>query len=170
MLLTSRTTRVEDYLEAAKAVGFEICSIFPDVTPIDAILSEPVLVELKGAGFYKPRGTDDYVLRFPRVEKVHLDRDWMEGVTRDELQYIAQKSVSAAENGEMERWKDALSGVDRYHAADGTVVPSSRLRDKVKGELLDVRRDAHYGVKMRHGLNIESILERGLALESGRKE
>jgi hypothetical protein len=168
MLLTSRTTRVEDYSEGAKAVGFEISSIFPDVSPIDAILSEPVLVELKGAGFYVPRGTDDYVLRFPRVEKVHLDRDWKEGVTREELQSIARKAVSTAESGEMERWKDALGVIDRYHAADGTVVPSSRLGDNAKEELFNVLRDVRYGIEMMHGLNIENILERGLALESAR--
>jgi len=134
MLLTCRTTSIEGRSGEIDAGTFDIISNTPGIPDIDATLSTPVLVELTGGGFDILKGTKDYVLRWPRFTKLHLERDWKEGVSREELQNIAKKAVSEATDGERERWEDALGIIDRIHASDGTVVPSSRLRETARRE------------------------------------
>ena len=126
-------------------------------------------MELTGGGFDILKGTKDYVLRWPRFTKLHLDRDWKEGVSRDELQDIAKKAISRAGDGERERWEDALGVIDRIHAADGTVVPSSRLRENVKGELSAGKDNGCYGVELKYGLNIDDLLKKGMELRRVRE-
>ena len=169
MLLTCRTTSIEGQSGEIDAGTFDIVSTTPGVPDIDAILSTPALVELTGGGFDILKGTKDYVLRWPRFTKLHLDRDWKEGVSRDELQRIAKKAVSVGGDGERERWEDALGVIDRIHAADGTVVPSSRLRENAKGELSAAKDNGSYGVELKSGLNIDDLLKKGMELRRARE-
>src|SRR5271169_2134137 len=100
ILLSCRTTRVIGQSSVINAGTFDITSSIRGVPAMDAVLSTPILVELRGGGFDILKGTKDYVLRWPRVEKVYMDRDWKEGVSRKELQELAIKSISMAEEGE----------------------------------------------------------------------
>lgn len=166
VLLSCRTTNiVGESCGMNRAETFNIISSIPGIPAMDAVLSTPILVELTGAGFDIPKGAKDYVLRWPRIQKVHMDRDWKEGVSREELQILAIDALSKAKDGERERWEDALGVVDRFHAADGTVVPSSKLRENVKGERVGSKDEGRYGVEMRYGLDIEGILKRGRELK-----
>ena len=169
MLLTCRTTSIEGQSGEIDAGTFDIVSTTPGVPDIDAVLSTPVLVELTGGGFDILKGTRDYVLRWPRFTKLHLDRDWKEGVSRDELQDIAKKAVSTAGDGERERWEDALGVIDRIHAADGTVVPSSRLRQNTKGESSISKEKGCYGIELKYGVNIDNLLKKGMELRKARE-
>ena len=169
MLLTCRTTSIDGDSGEIDAGTFDIVSTTPGVPDIDAVLSTPVLVELTGGGFDVLKGSKDYVLRWPRFTKLHWDRDWTEGVSREELQVIAKKAVSKAGDGERERWEDALSVIDRVHAADGTVVPSSRLRENARGELSIGKDNGCYGVELKYGLNIDDLLKKGMELRSARE-
>jgi hypothetical protein len=169
LLLTCRTTSIGGQAGEIDAGTFDIVSITPGVPDIDAILSTPVLVELTGGGFDVLKGTKDYVLRWPRFTKLYLDRDWKEGVSRDELQRIAKKAVSMAGDGEREQWEDALGVIDRIHAADGTVVPSSRLREKARGQLSTGKGDGCYGVELKSGLNVDDLLKKGMELRRARE-
>ena len=127
---------------------------------IDAVLHTPILVELVGAGFDINRYSKDYVLRFPRVMKVHTDRDWKDAVSSAELQAAARKALSRANDDEVHRWKDALEVVDRMHAADGTILPSDRVGESARRSL-DRTRTFSYGVEMRYGLDIDELLRIG---------
>ncbi|KAK9236484.1 ATP dependent DNA ligase domain-containing protein [Lipomyces kononenkoae] len=53
----------------------------------------PLIFEILCAGFDKPAGNNFYVMRWPRVVKVHFDRDWIEGTSFDELQKMAKLSL-----------------------------------------------------------------------------
>ena len=60
--------------------------------------------------------------------------------------------------------------VDRIHAADGTVVPSSRVRENTRVEWTDAKDRQRYGVEMKYGLNVEDILKKGIELGKRRKQ
>lgn len=141
--------------------SFDVVLSALNIPAIDVAFTTPVLLELEGAGFGTPRGMKDYVLRNPRIVKLHLDRDWTEGVSRDELQKIARQAVGLAKRGEMEQWQDALRVVDRIHAADGTAAPSLRIRQIVKANLDDSRDWRRYGIEMEYGLDVEELLRKG---------
>ncbi|KAK9386149.1 hypothetical protein V1515DRAFT_605482 [Lipomyces mesembrius] len=53
----------------------------------------PLVFEILCAGFDKPAGNSFYVMRWPRVVKVHFDRDWLESTSFDELQNMAELSL-----------------------------------------------------------------------------
>src|SRR5437762_1340972 len=169
MLLTCRTTSIEGRSGEIDAGAFDIISTTPGVPDIGAILSTPVLVELTGGGFDILKGTRDYVLRWPRFTKLHLERDWKEGVSREELQNIAKKAVSMATDGERERWEDALGVIDGIHASDGTVVPSSRLREIARRELSASGGHRWYEVEMKYGVDIDDLLKKGNELRKARE-
>jgi hypothetical protein len=129
---------------------------------MDAILETPVLVELMGAGFDIPQPGTDYILRWPRVVKVHIDRDWKEGVSRKELQDIARNAVYVGDENEKEEWRKVLGVVDRSHAASGTVVPSPRLIEMTRNA--GVKSERRYGVEMKYGLDVDNILKKRVPL------
>ena len=53
------------------------------------LFKRPFSVELMGAGFDKPANARYFVLRFPRVLKIHNDRSFKETVSFKELQEMA---------------------------------------------------------------------------------
>ncbi|KDQ19564.1 hypothetical protein BOTBODRAFT_28144 [Botryobasidium botryosum FD-172 SS1] len=59
------------------------------------LLRQPMLFEILGAGFTKPRGAKYYELRFPRATKVwrEQDRSWIEALTVDKFQEIAREAI-----------------------------------------------------------------------------
>ncbi|KAJ8097399.1 ATP dependent DNA ligase domain-containing protein [Lipomyces tetrasporus] len=58
----------------------------------------PFVFEVLCAGFDKPAGNSFYVMRWPRVVKVHFDRDWVESTSFDELQNMAERSLQHGRN------------------------------------------------------------------------
>ncbi|KAK9898304.1 hypothetical protein P389DRAFT_166732 [Cystobasidium minutum MCA 4210] len=58
------------------------------------ILAKPLVFELFGAGFARPRGSPFYELRFPRVSAIHETRQPSETVTLAELQRLAKDAAS----------------------------------------------------------------------------
>ena len=63
---------------------------------------------------------------------------------------------------ERERLEGALAVVDRWHAAEGTVVPSARAAERGRRELVGVGDGDRYGVEMKYGLDIEALLAKGV--------
>lgn len=145
--------------------NFDITVCSPGIPPLDAVFPTPVLVELMGGGFDIPWGTD-YILRWPRVQKIHLDRPWTEGVTRLELRDHARRAIERGSQSEMEGWKDALGVLDRYHAAAATTVPRSSLGERTREEQVFRRDGRRYGVDMVYGLDIEGLLRKGTELKA----
>ena len=63
---------------------------------------------------------------------------------------------------ERDRLEGALAVVDRWHAAERTVVPSVRAVEKGRRELEGEKVGDRYGVEMKYGLDIEGLLAKGL--------
>ncbi|KAK9469848.1 ATP dependent DNA ligase domain-containing protein, partial [Lipomyces arxii] len=72
---------------------------------------EPLVFELLCAGFDKPAGNKFYVMQWPRMTKLHFDRDWRDATLLSELQEMAAMSVrqdeSDASKGDeyLRKWK-----------------------------------------------------------------
>jgi hypothetical protein len=150
-----------------KADNFDLVTWFGGIDVMDAIFDTPVVVELMGGGFFKPSGAEDYVLRFPRLRKIHTDRHWMMGVSKDELQEAAKKAVTAGSMAESRQWHIELGIIDGGHAASGTIAPSNSLREKVQTRrCMDMTQ--RFGVEMKIGIDVESILAKADALRKRR--
>ena len=57
------------------------------------VFKEPIVCEVLGSGFEKPSGSNTYMLRHPRMLKVHTDRTWKDAVTFEGLQGLAEESL-----------------------------------------------------------------------------
>ncbi|KAH7141584.1 hypothetical protein B0J13DRAFT_637368 [Dactylonectria estremocensis] len=66
------------------------------------LFKHPFIVEVVGAGFDKPANIGYFALRFPRVLKVHEDRSFMDTISFEELQEMAQRCLEIPDDGEQE--------------------------------------------------------------------
>jgi DNA ligase-4 len=64
------------------------------------VLNEPCVVEVLGSGFERPSNKDYWMLRHPRILKLHADRTWREACTFDDLQLLAEEAKTAPKEGE----------------------------------------------------------------------
>ena len=62
---------------------------------VSVIFKDPPVFEMLGSGFDKCPNRGYFQLRFPRLYKVHWDRDFREAVDFDELQVLAEKAMNA---------------------------------------------------------------------------
>lgn len=116
-----------------------------DQTPaskMSVIFKEPCVVEVLGSGFEKPGNKSYFMLRHPRILKLHLDRSCKDAVTMEELQRMAEQARSSPAEGESQetmRLVEKLRGkverkVERDRLSlstprtDSTVSPSSADR------------------------------------------
>ena len=86
------------------------------MSEMSVVFKEPFVFELLGAGFDRLPNQNLFTLRFPRVQKVHWDRDWKDAVSLEELQQLAQQALSAPAGDdlkEIEAWVKRLDQVDR---------------------------------------------------------
>lgn len=114
-----------------------------DASKMTCIISEPCVVEVLGSGFVKASSTNFYMLRHPRILKLHLDRDWREAVTFDALQDQARVARNAPAEGEtqealkitealigkhLKRAEESMTSGRATTATKSTVSPGSALR------------------------------------------
>lgn len=162
------SSRLRPITSTKKAVGelqmdkFDLIITSPEIDAMDAVFDGPVLVELLGSGFERPRGREDFILRFPRLLKIHRDRHWTDGVSLLELQEAAEKAVEVGSDEEAKQWEKELGMIDRHHAESGNVVPSTTLIEKVQ---LERCASMDYGVEMKQGLDVEAILAKAASLK-----
>ncbi|KAF3920260.1 hypothetical protein AA313_de0208157 [Arthrobotrys entomopaga] len=76
----------------------------------DFLFSTPIVVECFGAGFDKLDRADYWTLRWPRVQKIHKDREYLDAVTFQELQKMADgaNTVSSGFAEEVKEWESKL--------------------------------------------------------------
>ncbi|KAK4694874.1 hypothetical protein P7C71_g2780, partial [Lecanoromycetidae sp. Uapishka_2] len=78
---------------------------------------EPFVFDIAGSGFDKSPNRDIFTLRFPRVMKVHRDRDWKQAVSLEELQRMATTAMTAPSKDllseEVRTWIAKLDKLDR---------------------------------------------------------
>lgn len=98
------------------------------------IFRKPFVFDVAGSGFDKAPNRDIFTLRFPRVLRLHRDRDWKQAVGLDELQAMAvglnELQAMAVEartaptgdlSKEIAEWTEKLDQLDR--GADGQLPP-----------------------------------------------
>lgn len=84
--------------------------------PPTHLFKDPFVVELTGGGFHKPQNTSYFVLRFPRDVKLHEDRTIVDTHTFQELQDMAEESLTPREEPEEVDWQRRLIGTDGKNA------------------------------------------------------
>jgi hypothetical protein len=67
------------------------------------LFKHPFVAKVMGTGFDKPANVSHFTLRFPRVQKVHLDRTIDETVSFAELQEIAQAADTTPQRDHEDR-------------------------------------------------------------------
>jgi len=87
------------------------------LTRPQTIFRKPFVFDVAGSGFDKSPKRDIFTLRFPRVMKVHYDRDWKQAVSLDELQAMATEARTTPSkesvSGEVKAWVEKLDQLDR---------------------------------------------------------
>lgn len=114
----SRSPKVKDLFDL-KYTG--ISSGFPQMT---TIFREPFVFEIAGSGFDKSQNRGFWALRFPRVTKIHWDRDWRNATSLGELQQAAHQACAVPRDdlrSEIARWRNGLKHVEQKHAEGRTV-------------------------------------------------
>lgn len=67
---------------------------------VQFVLNEPCVVEVLGSGFERPSNKKYWMLRHPRILKLHADRTWREACTFSDLQVLAEEAKAAPAEGE----------------------------------------------------------------------
>ena len=86
----------------------------------DVIFRKPFVFDVAGSGFDKAPNHEIFTLRFPRVLKLHRDRDWRQTVGLDELQAMAVEAMTIPRGDlskEIVAWMSKLDELDQ--GADG---------------------------------------------------
>ena len=83
---------------------------------MSVVFKEPFVFDIAGSGFDKSPNREIFTLRFPRVMKVHLDRNWNETVDLEELQQMATEARTVPTGDlfmEVAGWIEKLDNLDR---------------------------------------------------------
>ncbi|KAF4179207.1 hypothetical protein CNMCM8694_004718 [Aspergillus lentulus] len=80
------------------------------LSDMNTVFKKPFVVEMLGGGFEKPSGARYFTLRFPRVQKIFLDRSFEEAASYQELQLLAEEArmVPAEDLHQEEEWRRQL--------------------------------------------------------------
>lgn len=99
--------------EARNLFSIEYASGIPEVKDIFRV---PFVFDVAGSGFDKAPNRDMFSLRFPRVMKIHHDRDWKDCVGFEELQEMAADAMTVPPEStwfhERDIWVDRLDQID----------------------------------------------------------
>ncbi|KAE9968920.1 hypothetical protein BLS_005608 [Venturia inaequalis] len=126
--------REDDRLRDAEDIGFDLVLDRTPSSKIKVILIEPIVVEVLGSSYEKPSNKAYYMLRHPRILKVHLDRSWKETVSFDELQEEADKALKLPQDESTEskkmsqNVKDVLGRFRSQSEQDRVQRSTSRLK------------------------------------------
>ncbi|KAL8906893.1 MAG: hypothetical protein Q9207_001748 [Kuettlingeria erythrocarpa] len=106
--------------------------VTPGMHKMDVVFRKPFVFDVMGAGFEKEANQDYFTIRFPRVLKVHSDRDWKASTGFDELQQMAKIARTVPEDTKhcVADWMKQLEQVDR--GAKGSAVPWDLSDDEVE--------------------------------------
>ena len=84
--------------------------------PPSTLFRRPIVVEIMGAGFDKNSSCDFYTVRFPRLARLHLDRNLKDTMTFSEIQDMARAKETgkpSTDSQEDAKW------IERLEKADG---------------------------------------------------
>ncbi|KAJ0114907.1 hypothetical protein J7T55_004649 [Diaporthe amygdali] len=78
---------------------------------IITVFTEPAVFDMTCFSFHKESNTPFWSLRFPYVSKIHTDRTWMDCITFQELQVLAEDDIKCPDkedSQELAQWIEAL--------------------------------------------------------------
>lgn len=103
---------------------------------IETIFSEPLVFEVLGSGFEKPSNRSFFMLRHPRVKKLHQDRTWKDCVSMQELQEQAASARAAPIDSESQETRRFISRLEakckKKMRRQQTVTPTSTANTRSK--------------------------------------
>jgi len=88
---------------ASSTPGLSVTIDQKDQSQPTELFKRPFVVKVMGAGFDKPANVSYFTLRFPRVQKFHLDRTLEDTVSFGELQEIAQAANTTPQDDDEDR-------------------------------------------------------------------
>ena len=109
---------------------FNIVFAIPELSgSMQKVFTESIVCEVLGSGFEKPSGSNTYMLRHPRMLKVHTgpnaDRSWADAVSFEELQNMAERSL---------RTRDSKDGEDGGDMEEEMQEMEALIERSMKGE------------------------------------
>ena len=119
-------------LEAAEMLEVEFRGSNTGSPGLSAIFREPFVFEIAGSGFDKSSGKDFFALRFPRVMKIHWDRDWRNATSFLKLQEMASEARQKPGRGlkeEIANWEKSLQQLD-HAAKDAWISTDDEMKDQ----------------------------------------
>lgn len=102
-----------EYPETWDFFDIELARGLPSMS---VVFRKPFVFDIAGSGFDKPPYRDIFTLRFPRLMKVRLDRDWRDTVDLDELQHMATEARTVPTgdlSDDIAEWIEKLNKIDR---------------------------------------------------------
>lgn len=114
----------------------------------DIIFKRPFVVEMYGAGFERPHNVNYWALRFPRVTKIHQDRNWQDALTFEQLQDLAQEAMFTSTDvyDDMDAWNKKLGAPENETEADSETVRSQDSSQETISLLLpQTRTEVQFG-------------------------
>ena len=102
-----------EFAETWEVFDIELAQGLP---PMSVVFRKPFVFDVAGSGFDKSPNRDIFTLRFPRLMKLHLDRDWRGTVGLDELQHMATEARTVPTGDlseEIANWVEKLNSIDR---------------------------------------------------------
>ena len=109
-----------DSPELHAAFDIDFADMEPGLPRINTFFRQPFVFEIAGSGFDKTPNREMFTLRFPRVTKVHWDKDWKDSVSFEELQEMAAiaRTVPIGDlKDEVADWMVRLDQVDKCSTA-----------------------------------------------------
>lgn len=121
--------RMEVYNKGLSPTAFDLVSEAPSM---DVVFPDPFVFEVLGSSYEKPSDCSYFMLRHPRVKKLHLDRTWRDCVSFADLQKHANQALTAPPDSESQeniRWMDRIERSCRRKIARASLqtTPDSRL-------------------------------------------
>ncbi|KAF7192609.1 DNA ligase 4 [Pseudocercospora fuligena] len=100
-------------------------------TKMQVVFDQPLVFEMLGSGYEKPSNCNFFMLRHPRVKKLHEDRTWLDCVSFQQLQNNARAAREVpphSESQETRMWLDKLEqGCKRKFEKERLASPSLRI-------------------------------------------
>ena len=111
------------YMDVSEDMEIRIDGAVPRPTEL---FKYPFVAELCGSGFDVNSDTRHFVLRFPRLLKIHSDRPVTETVSFDELQALAARSLNATADPESQSDKTWIEKLEKADPRNKYVVDKSQ--------------------------------------------
>ncbi|KAF4555117.1 ATP dependent DNA ligase domain-containing protein 1 [Elsinoe fawcettii] len=132
--ITLARLSAENYSPSTPPSSFDLT---PDHPRMDTTLRVPFVFEVLGSSYEKPSNCSYWMLRHPRVKKLHEDRTWLDCVAFRDLQKLAKQALSApvdSESQENLRWMARIERSCRRKIAraSAATTPTSPLLAKRK--------------------------------------